>query len=43
MQQSYIDVIISLSMSLLLGGIIVIEREYRAKETEFRPLSIPLP
>ena len=36
MQQLYIDVIIRLSMSLLLGGIIGIEREYRAKEAGFR-------
>ena len=36
MDATYIDLTIRLSLALLLGGAIGIEREYRAKEAGFR-------
>ena len=36
MDASYIDLIIRLTLALVLGGAIGIEREYRAKEAGFR-------
>ena len=36
METSYIDLIMRLSLALVLGGAIGLEREYRAKEAGFR-------
>lgn len=36
MEASYVDLTIRLSLALVLGGAIGIEREYRAKEAGFR-------
>ena len=36
METSYVELTIRLSLALLLGGAIGIEREYRAKEAGFR-------
>lgn len=36
MDATYIDLTVRLSLALLLGGAIGIEREYRAKEAGFR-------
>ena len=38
MEASYVDLTIRLSLALVLGGAIGIEREYRAKEAGFRTL-----
>ena len=36
MDATYIDLTVRLSLALILGGAIGIEREYRAKEAGFR-------
>ena len=38
METSYIDLIMRLSLALVLGGAIGLEREYRAKEAGFRTI-----
>lgn len=36
METSYIELIVRLSLAFVLGGMIGLEREYRAKEAGFR-------
>ena len=40
METSYIDLIMRLSLALVLGGAIGLEREYRAKEVGVRTHSL---
>ena len=41
MDATYIDLTVRLSLALILGGAIGIEREYRAKEAGFRTHHLP--